>query len=114
MIGIDMEKISRFAHWEKAQFERVFTKGEMEYADEYENKIEHYCGFFCVKEAFVKALDDPSLVYNQIEILHEDSGKPYIKRTRYIESLLKKYHLSEINISISHTGEYAVAVVSLN
>ena len=83
MIGIDIEKIDRFENWTEEGLKRIFTKKEIEYASQFENRLEHFCGFFCVKEAFVKALDDDTLNYSGIEILHTESGKPYINITPY-------------------------------
>ena len=110
-MSIDIEKIERFEHWTNEGFERVFTKKEIEYANRFENNLEHFCGFFCVKESFVKALDDDSLNYSQIEVLHKESGKPYINITPYIQSVLKEHFKSRVEISISHCKDYASAVV---
>lgn len=111
MIGIDIERIERFEHWEEQEFKRVFSEKEIEYASQFENKLEHYCGFFCVKEAFVKALDDDGVSFNQIEVLHTENGKPYINKTKYIQSILREHFANKIDISIAHTKEYATAVV---
>ncbi len=111
MIGIDIEKINRFEHWTEEGYKRIFTDNEIEYCNRFENNLEHYCGFFCVKEAFVKALGDDSLHYSEIEVLHEESGKPYINKTPYIKQILKQHFKSRIEISISHCKEYATAVV---
>ncbi len=111
MIGIDLEKISRFEHWNEEGFKRVFSDKEIEYCNQFENKLEHFCGFFCVKEAFVKALDDDGITYKQIEVLHNENGKPYINQTNYINSILREHFKSRIEISISHCKEYATAVV---
>lgn len=111
MIGIDMEKISRFEHFTIEGLKRIFTEKEIKYATQFENNLEHFCGFFCVKEAFVKALDDNTLNYSSIEVLHTETGKPYINITPYIQSILKEHFKSRIEISISHCKEYATAVV---
>ena len=111
MIGIDIEKINRFENWTDEGFERIFSKNEIEYCKQFENQIEHFCGFFCVKEAFVKALGDDGLHYSEIEVLHEESGKPYINQTPYINLILREHFKSRIEISISHCKEYATAVV---
>lgn len=111
MIGIDMEKIYRFEHFTEVGLKRVFSEKEIEYASQFENTLEHFCGFFCVKEAFVKALDDDTLNYARIEVLHTESGKPYINITPYIKAVLKEHFKSRIEISISHCKEYATAVV---
>lgn len=111
MIGIDIENISRFEHWTEEEFKRVFSEQEIKYAKEFTNSNEHFCGFFCVKEAFVKALDDDGINYTQIEVLHTESGKPYINVSPYILKILREHFKSRVEISISHTKEYACAVV---
>ena len=111
MIGIDIEKINRFEEWTEEGYKRIFSAKEIEYCNRFENKLEHFCGFFCVKEAFVKALDDDGIAFNEIEVLHTESGKPYINQTRYINSILREHFKSRIEISISHCKEYATAVV---
>ena len=114
MIGIDIEKISRFEHWNEEGFKRIFSEKEIEYANRFENKLEHFCGFFCAKEAFVKALGDDSVHYSEIEVLHDENGKPYINRSDYINSILRTAFKSRIEISISHCKEYATAVVLID
>lgn len=111
MIGVDIERIDRFEHFTQAGYERIFSKKEIEYASQFENSLEHLCGFYCVKEAFVKALDDDAIVFKDIEVLHTESGKPYINRSPFIESILREHHRHLLDISISHCREYAVAVV---
>ena len=111
MIGIDIEKIDRFKEWTEEGYKRIFSENEIKYCNQFENKLEHFCGFFCVKEAFVKALDDDGIAYREIEVLHNENGKPYINQTAYINSILKEHFKSRIEISISHCKEYATAVV---
>ena len=106
-----MEKTSRFEHFTEEGLKRIFTDKEIEYAKSFEYASEHFCGFFCVKEAFVKALDDTSLNYKEIEILHTETGRPFINRSEYIESLLKEKHANILECSISHMKDYASAVV---
>ena len=49
--------------------------------------------------------------FTQIEILHTESGKPYINRTQYLNEILREHFANKIDISISHCKEYAAAVV---
>lgn len=111
MIGIDIENINRFEHWTEQGFKRIFSQNEIDYANQFENKLEHFCGFYCVKEAFVKALDDDGISFNQIEVLHTESGKPYLNITHYIEQIMKEHFVHRIEISISHAKDFATAVV---
>lgn len=114
MIGIDIEKISRFSSWTEEEFNRIFSENEIKYANSFKNNLEHFCGFYCVKEALVKALDNTSLNFKEIEVLHTETGKPYINKTPYIKSMLKKQRYSILNVSISHTDKYATAIVELH
>ena len=113
MLGIDIENSKRFADWSKRELSRVFTAGEIEYASRFENSIEHFCGFYCVKEAIVKALDNKQIEYKKVEVLHTNSGKPYLSQTS-VEYLLKGTNYKKVEISISHSGDFAIAVALLN
>ncbi len=113
MIGVDIEKPDRFLAWTDKEYARIFTKQEIEYAKGYENATEHFCGFFCVKEALVKALDKTDLEFKKIEILHTDSGKPYLNFNNYVKKLLDAANFSSIQVSISHCKDYSTAVVLL-
>lgn len=111
MIGIDIEKTARFEHFLESGLKRIFSEQEINYSKQFENKEEHLCGFFCVKEALVKALGDDELIYSQINVLHEENGKPYIDENDYIQSILTKHNKRKIDISISHCKDTAAAVV---
>lgn len=108
-----MENISRFTNWSDKQFARVFSRAEIDYANKFEDNLSHFCGFYCVKEALVKALNNRALKYNQIEVLHDESGRPHLNLTEYLLGALNQQNLSSAQISISHSGGYAIAVVEL-
>lgn len=112
MIGIDLENTSRFEHLTDEGIKRIFTENEIKYAKEYENFLEHLTGFFCVKEAFVKAIDE-SIDYLQIEVLHKETGKPYINETHFIRRLMREKFLNKIDVSISHCKQFSTAVVEI-
>jgi phosphopantetheine--protein transferase-like protein len=77
-------------------------------------KIEFFAGRFAAKEAFFKALGIG--IFNQyleqVEIVNTPEGKPEI----IVSPQLKECHLKDVQhilLSISHDGDYAVAVVLL-
>ncbi len=113
MIGIDIEQNDRFNDKTLKELKRIFSAKEIEYAKQFKFAEQHFCGFFCVKEALVKALDNKELIFNKISVIHNASGKPYIENNVYIKTLLKQYNLTEIEVSISHTKDYSTAVVKL-
>ena len=114
MIGIDIEATDRFLAWTDKEYSRIFTKKEIEYAKQYVNPAEHLCGFFCVREALVKALNNTEIEYKKIEVMHTETGKPYLKNNTYLKELLKTNGYSSVEISISHCKGYSTAVVLLN
>lgn len=99
-LGTDIIEISRIEKATKSEHfvKRVFTPNEIEYAKTKSNKAQTYAGLFCAKESIVKALGTGfrELKFHDIEILHDDLGKPYVKNFNMI-------------ISISHSNEYATA-----
>ena len=112
MLGIDIEDNARFFNWDNKKLNRIFTKNEIEYALSKTNPEKHLCGFFCVKEALVKALDNKQIEYKKIEVLHTPNGKSYINETSYVKSLIgKAEHM--LTISISHTDTQSIAVVEI-
>lgn len=99
-VGTDIIQISRMEkslqiHGFKAS---VFTDKEISYA----KKAETFAGIFAAKEAYLKALGTGiNCRLNNIEILHNSKGKPYING------------IEKSDVSISHDGEYSVATVIL-
>lgn len=111
MIGIDMEKIERIQRLDSAILQRIFTESELAYAESKANKAQTLCGIYCAKEAFSKAVGSgiSGFRLTDIEVSHNDLGAPILV-------LHNKGALNgkSANVSISHSGEYAVAVVEIN
>ena len=106
-IGIDIEEVSRFR--EKLNDNHflglLFTEREMQYCRQKQDPAASFAGKFCAKEAVIKA-SSFSLGMKEIEIIREDSGKLSV----YIRGQKEE----SITCSISHTGEYAAAVVQID
>ena len=123
-VGVDIIEVERvkqsieelgedFAH-------RVFTDKEIKYCEGKKvNKYQHYAGRFAAKEAAFKAVsgllsDKYSLSCNNIEITNDSKGRQklnFISIDRKVEKELKK--IIDMDISISHLKEYAIANVSI-
>jgi holo-[acyl-carrier protein] synthase len=106
--GVDIESVARIKKmWlaKQLSLKKVFFQAEWDYAVTKGNPAQTLTGIWCAKEAVVKALYElEPLLPNQIEISYTQSGRPYVKA----------HHVSnqnhyELDISISHTAEYAVA-----
>lgn len=97
-VGTDIVKISRIEKSIKSSsfIKEVYTERELEHCKTAEN----YAGLFAAKEAYFKALGTGiKRPVRQVEILYTDKGKPYIAGDE------------NCDLSISHDGEYAIAVV---
>ena len=89
---------------------RIYTKKEIEYCESKKNaKYQHYSARFAAKEAVFKALsqllkDKYEISWLDIEIINLENGKPTV-------TLLKKLeNIDYIELSISHSRDYAVAM----
>ena len=91
---------------------KIFTKNEIEYCNSHKNvKYQHYAARFAAKEAVFKAIspllkDKYEIGWKNIEVLNDSNGRPYIK---FIDFSFER--LEQIDVSISHCKEYAVANV---
>lgn len=111
-IGTDIVEISRVKKSiERPRFlEKYFSEEERRLFALRGNNPETIAGRFCVKEAFSKALGtgvrDFSL--DEVSTLSDELGAPHITVTGRAEALLRGRKTA---VSISHTKEYATAVV---
>ena len=114
-IGTDIIEISRIEkaiNRTKLFKEKVYTEKEIEHIEKKKNPYASYAGRFAAKEAISKALGTGvrDFLLKDIEILNDKLGKPIV----YLYNEIKK--LAEglkIQISISHSREYAVSTVIL-
>ncbi len=115
--GIDIAKISRFQKLvsDEAFLKRVFTKNEIEdiaKLNTTQGKIERIAGKFCAKEAVSKAFGvgiGDGIGFSDIEILHNELGCPKVNLYGGARDFAEKFGLKEIEISISHDTDYAIA-----
>ena len=88
---------------------KVFTAKEIQYCEsKNKQKYQHYAARFAAKEAIFKALSTRIISeysWLDFEVLNDDSGKPKIFLNTKINNL------DDIDISISHCKNYAVATV---
>jgi len=107
MVGIDIIEVSRIGRLKGLYGEKflakIFTEGEIRYAEAKKRADESLAGRFAAKEAFMKAWGQ-RLPWKQIEICSGERGKPFIlfRGARYD------------GVSISHERDFAVSLVSLD
>lgn len=94
--------------------ERVFTKKEIDYCEsKKKQKYQHYAARFAAKEAVFKALseniqDKFSVSWKDFEVENDKQGKPKINVNN-----VNLENVENIDISISHCKNYAVANVTV-
>ncbi len=102
-VGIDIVYIPRFVGKDKLA-SRILSPGELEIYRNRPNKEEFLAGRFAAKEAFLKAIKEGigRIPFTKIDIAYMRDGRPEI------------HHDGKVYpVSISHDGDYAVAVVEI-
>jgi len=118
--GIDIIEITRFREaqtkWGEGFLDKIFTGNEIAYSKKRRFHSQHFAARFAAKEAVLKAFGDKlSSIRNwqDIEILNDISGKPYVSFHRSAKKLKTKENIDSVVISMSHSKEYAVATAIL-
>ncbi len=91
---------------------RIYTDEEISYCESRRMcKYESYAARFAAKEAVYKAISptkDQKGVFTEVEVLNEETGKPYIILHGELKKVLEN---KNIEVSLSHEKEFAVAMV---
>lgn len=120
--GIDIIEVNRvkdaIEEMNDKFLNKIYTEQEIEYCNNSKlMKYQHFAARFAVKEAVFKAISDcdnldKEELWKSIEVINKESGKPVLN----VEKLKKKMgktadnlELKDVEISISHIQEYAVA-----
>ena len=114
--GTDIIEISRVRESIESLGEKflnkVYTKKEINYCESRgKQKYQHYAARFAVKEATFKAISDKlkdkcELNWTDYEVINDENGKPKIIIKNFNNEIIEN-----IDISISHCKEYAIANV---
>lgn len=117
-IGIDQIEVERvFQRISNDAFKKkVFTQKEINYCESQGIPAQHYAARFAAKEAFFKALGtgwSGQLEFFEVEILNDQSGKPYIFLHGEAKGIAQEQQVNHIHISLSHLKSVAAAVVIL-
>ena len=113
-IGIDIIEIARIeaavAQFGEAFLRRVYTEPELKLCRQ---KPSSLAARFAGKEAVIKALGNQTkgISWHDIEILADPSGKPLVYLHGKAQSQADALKLGNMAISLSHSREYAIALV---
>lgn len=110
--GIDIIEVNRIRNAATEHFlKRVFTENEIKYYNSRNNSAETLAGTFAAKEAVSKALcaGFSGISWKDIEIIHDEAGKPYVKLWNAALSRINDIGGSIVHVSISHIKSLAIA-----
>ena len=116
-IGLDLVECGRFLDWSPFKKSRIFTKKELEFAEEDSaNSERHLANFWAAREAFLKALGCgfcDEINFSDMSVNHDDAGKPELLLAGGAKAKLKEVAGSDakIFVSITDQGDYSAAVV---
>jgi holo-[acyl-carrier protein] synthase len=115
MLGVDMVKISRIEgflnRFGDRGLKRFLLPSEIEALNI--DKIGSIAGLWAVKEAVSKAVGTgigKDLSFHDIETYKDSRSAP---KVRLSEKVMRKFGIREVAVSITHDGEYAVAVATI-
>ena len=121
-VGTDIIQVNRLKKSlnKKPFLSRIYSKEEIIKCKRTKKNSNCYAKRFAAKEAFSKALGtgiSKGINFNEIVVLNEKSGKPYIKlinKTKKIVERKLKKKIYKISLSIADEKDYAVAFVTIS
>jgi holo-[acyl-carrier protein] synthase len=117
--GVDLCEVARIEkalaapHGERLR-DRVFTPGEIAYAERPGNRYERYAARFAAKEAAMKALGTgwrDGVGWRDLEVVNLPSGRPMLRLHGRAAALAAEMSVNKVTLSITHTREQALAMV---
>ena len=118
-VGIDIienVRIKRiFSRFGYSFAKKILSKNELKEFTHVRKKIDFLAKRFASKEALSKSIG--IVLYRQglspsiIDIKKDDLGKPSILLNKELKTILKKYSISRLHLSVSDTDDLSTAIV---
>lgn len=116
-VGIDIVEINQVKRIKNLErfLDRFFALEELRYIRVKAKKEQTIAGIFAGKEAFLKALEIGigKIPLKKVVIGHKENCAPYLVMNDEVTKILTEHGYSSADISISHGGDYSVAMCSL-
>lgn len=120
LLGLDLTEVDRVAgvleRWGDRFLDRVFRPGELSRSRRHPRAwAEHVAGRFAAKEAAMKALGTGwrGLAFRDVEVGRDPRGKPTLAFHGRALDRSRKLRVASTEVSITHAGTMAAAVVAL-
>ena len=106
---MEVSRVARLLRrYERAEA-RLFTSGEIEYCG---SRSERLAARFAAKEAVFKALGSgkgEGMRWHDVEVVNAANGRPAVRLDGAVAELARRSGVREVEISLSHTHELAIA-----
>ncbi len=119
-IGTDLVEVSRIERivkkWGDRFLDRVYARDEIEYCKNKAFPAIHFAARFAAKESFLKSLGiglGMGVGLSEIEVSNNALGRPVLKMNEKVAGILENLGVNAIHVSMTHTKEYAHALVVL-
>ena len=112
---VDVERIRKLGSLEKFA-DKILSLNELEVFKSQidEKKVTFLAKQFAAKEAVSKAMGTgigKDIRFNQIEILRNSYGKPYLNHDGIITTILNDLGITKTHVSLSDEKKYVLAIV---
>jgi len=112
---IEIARIKKAVQTRPKMVERIFTRTEIDYCQGSRDFFAPLAARFAAKEAAAKALGTGfrDFKWQDIEVINDTLGKPSIRIHGRAQEKARELGVTQINVSLSHCRDYAVAMVIL-
>jgi holo-[acyl-carrier protein] synthase len=118
--GVDLIEIERIAHsierYGDRFLRRVYTPQEIAYCNRKRTGAESFAARFAAKEAGAKALGtgiSRGVTWSEFQVGREPGGRPVLELTGRARLLAQELGVRAISLSLTHTGNLAMATVMM-
>ena len=118
--GVDLIEIARIAHsierYGDRFLRRVYTTHEIAYCRRKRSAAESFAARFAAKEAAAKALGtgiSRGVTWNEFQITRQPGCRPMLELRGRAELLARELGVRAISLSLTHTGDLAMATVMM-
>ena len=119
-IGVDLVECARIQHsldrFGDRFLHRVFTDGEIAYAQSMKFQARHLAARFAAKEALSKAFGTgigKAMAWKDIDVHKKSSGEPFVVLEGGAKDLASNRGVTRVLITLSHTDNHAMAMIVL-
>ena len=118
--GVDVVEIARIRsvleRLKDRFISRVFTPEEQQFCNGHRDPTPHYAARFAAKEALFKAIGTgwaKGVTWLDVEVLRERQEAPILTLHGEAQRLSESMGVHKVHVSLSHSDQWAVAIVIL-